>query len=543
MRKEPNILWIIVDHMAFAGHYRQAKPDYCWPRLEQLAEEGAWFERCYTTVPVCTPARASLMTGMRPGHHGMRWNPEYAITQNLKEFRPGQKLFSDFLREAGYDTEFVGKWHCGRDRMPTDYGMKGWSLADYGNVYHSEAYKRYLHERGLTQPVCRIDHNLFDPRLDNTEVLLDPPEPWTYMDGSGVLLGPSEAQEQFFVANTAADSIAAMQNSDKPWCLVSSFWGPHHPYIPSEEYAARIDPASIQPYPSFAEDMDNKPMRYGVHRDLRCDFRAHQRWPDWKTWQTVMARCYAQGLQTDAAIGILLDALAKTDQADNTLVIVTAYHGDAIASHGAGWDKYSSYSEEVGRVPLVMRWPGQLPSSQRRRELCSGLDITATLLDAAGVDTTSLDGASLLPLFKENTHDWREALVVEHYGHSGDVCFQRIVYFQDYKYVAAWGDDDELYDLKNDSYELHNLVARPEYSQTLRHLQHLALEDLVQEREARANAHPPSEMEHKLVASTARWPREEKLLCYKLERALGHHKKSDPQATAVPQLVVGNRKA
>lgn len=526
MSSAANILWIIVDHMAFAGHYRQAQPDYYWPRLEQLAREGAWFERCYTTVPVCTPARASLMSGMRPGHHGMRWNPEYAIAQNLKEFRPEQVLFNQRLAELGYCTDFVGKWHCGRDRMPADYGMGGWSLPDYGNVYHSEKYKRYLAERGLSQPKCRIDHNLFDPALDGSTVTLDPPEPWTYMDGSGVLLGPSEAQEQFFVAHTAAEQLAQLSAGADPWCLVASFWGPHHPYIPSEAFAERVDPDSIAPYPSFAEDLARKPMRYGVHRDLRCDFRAHQRWPNWRTWQTVMARCYAQGLQTDAAIGILLDALARSGQANKTLVIVTADHGDAIASHGAGWDKYSSYSEEVGRVPLVLRWPERVQAGRRSAQLVSSLDVTATLLAAAGARVDELDGESVLPLCEVgdgNVPNWRESLVVEHYGHSGDVCFQRIVYAGEHKYVAAWGDDDELYDIAADPYEQDNLIDSEAHAERRRQLQRLALDDLLAERAQRELEHPQSEMEHKLVTSTARWPREERLLCYKLERALGLH--------------------
>ncbi|MGB0865992.1 MAG: sulfatase-like hydrolase/transferase, partial [Granulosicoccaceae bacterium] len=349
---------------------------------------------------------------------------------------------------------------------------------------------------------------------------LDPPEPWTYMDGSGVLLGPSEAQEQFFVANTAAEHLYELQQQDKPWCMVTSFWGPHHPYIPSEEYAARVDPASIKPYPSFEEDLNNKPMRYGVHRDLRCDFRAHQRWPDWSTWQTVLARCYAQGLQTDAAIGVLLDALSSSGEQENTLVVVTADHGDAIASHGAGWDKYSSYSEEVGRVPLVMRWPEHIQAGMSSMALTSGLDVTATVLDAAGANTSDLDGDSLIPLCGPNPTSWRDSLVVEHYGHSGDVCFQRIVYKGDYKYVAAWGDDDELYNLSLDPYELDNLIEQESSAVTLREMQTLALQNLLQEREQRERDYPQSEMEFKLVTSSARWPREERLLCYKLERAL-----------------------
>ncbi|MEM7377271.1 MAG: sulfatase-like hydrolase/transferase, partial [Pseudomonadota bacterium] len=176
----PNIVWVVVDHMAFHGHYRTTELDYHWPRLEAIAREGAWFERAYATVPVCTPARASLMSGQRAGRHGLRWNPEYDILQNRPEFLPEQQLFNHGLATVGYNTHFVGKWHCGHNTVPSDYGMPGWSLPDYGNVYASAEYKRYLSRLGLEQPRCTLDHNLFDPTLDGTEIVLDPAEPWTY---------------------------------------------------------------------------------------------------------------------------------------------------------------------------------------------------------------------------------------------------------------------------------------------------------------------------------------------------------------------------
>ena len=529
--QKPNILWLIVDHMAFAGHYRQHLPDYHWPHLEALAKQGIWYERAYTTVPVCTPARASLMTGQRPGKHGLRWNPEYNILQNLQDFRSGERLFNHRLAEQGYHTSFVGKWHCGRKYLPADYGMSGWSMPDYGNVYGCDEYKLYLKELGLSQPYCHLDHQLFDPDMDGQKVVMDPPEPWTYMDGCGVLQGDERAQEQFFVAHRAQQELATLQNGDDPWCMVASFWGPHHPYIPSESFARKVDPSTIKPYPSFSEDLSKKPLRYGVHRDLRCDFRAHERWPDWTTWQTVMARCYAQGLQTDAAIGQLLAALDASGDADNTLVIVTADHGDAIASHGAGWDKYSTYTEEVGRVPLVMRWPDKIAPQLRSKRLVSGLDITATLVAAANADSTNLDGRDLLrnevgSIDNADTaseQQSEEYLVVEHYGHSGDVAYQRIVYQGDWKYVVAWGDDDELYDLVSDPYELTNRLRDDAAANVLRKLQQLALDDLLEERACRETDFPQSEMEYKLVISNDRWPREERLLLYKLEQALGNN--------------------
>ncbi|MEM6988026.1 MAG: sulfatase-like hydrolase/transferase [Pseudomonadota bacterium] len=454
--------------------------------------------------------------------HGLRWNPEYNIPQNRREFDAQQPLFNHVLARAGYDTRFVGKWHCGQDKLPSDYGMDGWSLPDYGNVYACNEYKAYLDKLGIAQPRCTLDHNLFDSRLDGTTVTLDPPEPWTYMDGCGVLHGDSRAQEQFFVANRAIDELDSLDTT-QPWCLVVSLWGPHHPYLPSEAFARQVDPQNIPRYPSFDEDLDKKPLRYGVHRDLRCDFRAHERWPEWSTWQTLIARAYAQGLQTDAAIGLLDDALQDRGLADNTLVVVTSDHGDALASHGAGWDKYSTYTEEVGRVPLVMRWPGQIAANQRRDELVSGLDITATLLDAAGASDSAfpLDGDSVLPLLNGQSDQWRDHLVVEHYGHSGDVSFQRIVYHGHYKHVAVWGDDDELYDLESDPFELDNLIDHPEHKKVLAALRRRLATHMLQERAARRVDYPESEMEHKLVESSARWPREERLLLYKLQRALG----------------------
>lgn len=507
--------------MAFHGHYRQGALGYHWPRLESIAAEGAWFERAYTTVPVCTPARASLMTGQRAGRHGLRWNPEYNILQNRTEFLPEQPLFNHRLSDAGFDTRFVGKWHCGKDKLPSDYGMAGWSLPEYGNVYASDEYKRYLRQLGLEQPRCTIEHNLFDPSMDGTEVVLDPPEPWTYMDGCGVVHGDSRAQEQFFVANRAIEELDRLDTT-RPWCLTVSLWGPHHPYLPSEEFADQIRPEDIPRYPSFDENLDKKPLRYGVHRDLRCDFRAHERWPDWSTWQTLIARAYAQGLQTDAAIGLLDDALAERGLKDDTLLIITSDHGDALASHGAGWDKYSTYTEEVGRAPIVMRWPGHIKPAQRRAELVSGLDITATLIDVADAQHTDhpLDGESVLPLLTGESDAWRDHLIVEHYGHSGDISFQRIAYHGCFKYVAAWGDEDELYDLDADPFELDNLIASSAYQTQLQLMQRLIQTQLLSERGERRQTFPETEMEYKLVDSSARWPREERLLLYKLERAL-----------------------
>lgn len=532
-KSQPNIILILADHVAFEGHYANDRFHYRWPNLEKLAKKGAWFENAYAVTPVCTPSRASLLTGKRPDKHGMRWNCEYPIPDNRKEFRDDEIIFPQALKKAGYDNYYYGKWHCGTKRGPKEYGLKGWSLPEYGNVYRSDEYKKYLKRIGEEQPSCLIDHHLMRPKLDGTTVLMDPDEPWDYMDGVGKLLGSSEVQEQFFVANLAIDALKdiADKNNRKdkertsPFSMVVSLWGPHHPYYPSEEYAEKINPADIPKYPSFDDDLSNKPLRYRIHRDLRCLHRAYERWSDWKTWQTVLARCYAAGLQTDAAIGRIIKALEKTGLDENTIIIVTADHGDAVASHGGGWDKYSTYTQEVGKIPLVMKWLGEIPQGVKIPSPVNLMDVTATMLSVANVDKDNLhplklDGENLIPF--TNNEQTRETMIVDHYGHSGDVSYQKIAYHLDWKYVSAYGDDDELYNLKYDPYEMNNLMSHEDTHEIQHNMRDLIIDHIEERRSERAIWHKPDFLERGIVFSSPEWPREETLQLYKLKVQQGY---------------------
>ncbi|MBO6918727.1 MAG: sulfatase-like hydrolase/transferase [Rhizobiaceae bacterium] len=524
--KQPNIVMILADHVAYAGHYGSDRYDYTWPNLEQIARDGVKFNKAYAITPVCTPSRASFLTGKRPDKHGMRWNSEYPIPYNRTEFRDDERLYNAYLTEAGYDNYYYGKWHCGIDKTAEDYGLNGWSLPEYGNLYASERYKEYLAEIDQPQPVCRIDHHLLRPELDGTEVLMNPDEPWDFMDGAGVLLGSAEVQEQFFIANLAIEQLRklAQRKGDKPFSMVISMWGPHHPYYPSEEFANLINPDDIPKYPSFDENLDSKAWRYRIQRDLRCQHRAFERWPDWKIWQTVMARCYAAGLQTDAAIGRISDALEAAGLADETLLIVTADHGDGIAAHGAGWDKYSSFTEEVGRIPLVMRWPAGFSKNTEIASPVNLLDVTATMLDAAGATSQfdhalKPDGESLLPMINDGKQ--RDHMICDHFGHSGDILFQKILYLDDWKYTSVWGDDDELYNLEDDPHELNNLVDEETQRNRATKMREIILDHLTQRRDERSKWHKAEFWEDGIVFSSPEWPREETLQVYKLKVQLG----------------------
>ena len=529
MPQKPNIVMVLADHVAFAGHYGESRYPYRWPNLENIGKQGAWFDAAYAITPVCTPSRASFLTGKRPDKHGLRWNGEYPIPYNRREFRDDEILYPELLESAGYDNYYYGKWHCGVDKTASDYGLTGWSLPEYGNLYACDAYKAYLKRIGEPQPVCRIDHHLLRPELDGTDVLMDPDEPWDFMDGAGILQGAPEVQEQFFVANLAVDRLRQLAEAgyggEQPFSMVISLWGPHHPYYPSQAFADLVNPEDIPLYPSFAETLDDKPIRYRVQRDLRCQHRAFERWPDWTIWQTVLARCYAAGLQTDAAIGLIADCLAETGLAENTLFIVTADHGDGIASHGAGWDKYSTFTEEVGRIPLVMRWPGHIPAETRISSPVNLLDVTATLLDAAGVDASSRhplspDGESLLPFTTGAAG--REQMICDHFGHSGDVSFQKILYRDGWKYVSVWGDEDELYHLDTDPYELENRIDDASTGPLQQAMRDIIIEHIEARRAERRKWHPPEFWEDGIVFSSPEWPREETLHLYKLKVQQGY---------------------
>lgn len=400
------------------------------------------------------------MTGQYPHRSGMVLNDGKSGTK--REFDDGDRLISAALLDAGYRCGYFGKWHCGRETVAGDFGFEGWSLPGYGHPYRSEAYADYLKEEGLPAPRVEIDCDLGDP--SNVGRVFDLTEHgWGPFAAGGRFQTPLETHEAFFVAHLARRWLEGL-TTDAPFFLRVDVWGPHHPYHSAGCFAGAINPNKIPEFPSFRQTYEDLPLTY---EDCR---RRWDRGPDirdWSKWQVLMARCYEQTMLVDAAFGLVLDALEEQGRLDDTLIIMNADHGDLTGTHGNLFNKDSLMVEEVLRIPMAMRCPGKATTGMKSDALVSNLDLPATVLDAAQIPNTGMDGSSLLPLVGATDVPWREHIMCEHHGGFRLEHFQRCLVGERYKYIAHLEDFDELYDLIDDPYEMHNLFRDPSYQELL----------------------------------------------------------------------------
>ena len=280
---------------------------------------------------------------------------------------------------------------------------------------------------------------------------------------SGRLNSPLETHESYFLAHIASEWIRENGTSDRPFFMRLDPWGPHDPHFVAEPFINTIDPADIPEYPSFRNDLKNRPQK---HQDLLAQRIEQGRSGDWSDWQPVLARAYEHATQVDTAIGRVLDTLEELSLLDNTLIIYTADHGGALGSNGGLLDKGCVLSDEMVRIPMAIRWPKQIKPNTSSTKFVSNLDLVPTVLQAAGAKLPDpLDGLSLVPLFQEPEIDqWRESFIVEHHGHYGQKHFQRQLRYGRYKYGAHLGDKHELYDIENDPFELNNRIDDPTIS-------------------------------------------------------------------------------
>lgn len=459
----PNILLIMTDQHALHAISCYGAPICRTPHIDALARDGIRFTRAYTPCALCTPARASLLTGLYPHNHGALHNTGCHLPFDEERIGAGLETYPQRLSEAGYNLGYAGKWHAGIARTANDLGFEGFGPRDYGNVWDSQEYESYLRRRNLHKPERVVEfYAEGEPKL-------------ALGDASGYLKGPSEATPSRFIADTTIELIERFSAQSQPFFVACNFWGPHAPYLPAEDFKDLYDPAQIPPWPSFEDDLEGRPL---YHKKFRTSIFPAAARADWPIWAQMIARYYAFATMIDAQIGHIISRLKEMGLYDDMLIIFTADHGESIGIHGGMFDKGAMAYEEVYHIPLIVKLPGNKDAGSTRSHLVSLLDLTPTICEAAGVEMSRLDGRSLMPILADAGYPSREHLMAEFHGHRFPVA-QRILWWDRYKYVLNFADTDELYDLEADPAEMRNLISDPSLRETRAEMRRRMLEDML----------------------------------------------------------------
>lgn len=467
--KKPNLLFILNDHQAYYGHGMQGGVKPMHPNFDAFAASGAAFSQSYSVTPMCGPTRRSFLTGLYPHTHGQVHN----------ENDPGymHDVYLDNLHEGGYLNYYYGKWHAGPG-CAYDHHSRGFSQSGYGNPYNTPEYEAYCKKHGLPRARHRIErafvnhgfksYRHFAKMVPGAEYQCE--EHFSGEHAYGVTITPEDTHEAFFLANLACEQLERLaENPDgQPWALRVDFWGPHQPFFPTQKYLDMYDRTEIPPYPSLNDTLEDKPrvLRMENNGPMGKDGEIQVPPPmSLEEWQDVLVHCYAHGTMVDAAGGRVLDKLKELGLDENTLIIWTTDHGDALACHGGHFDKDSHMAMEVIRTPLALSWKGQVEPGSRYDGYVFSCDVPCTLMDAAGLEfSNDVDGVSLLKLLRGEIPP-RETLMLETYGHGyGTTIIGRTLLHDNWKYTCTEDDLDELYYLPDDPYEMTNLAILPEYA-------------------------------------------------------------------------------
>ena len=443
MITRPNILWIGMDQIRYDTPACNGNPVCRTPSIDALADKGVSFDRAYTPSSLCSPARASMLTGQFAFHHGMLTNCDLYHSP-LRELPAQDTLLHHRLHEAGYRCGFVGKSHIGTDKAPTDFGFEGFSPPGYGNIRQQPRYLEYLEAHGLT-------YTIREPIFANADAT-------TCL--AGIWDGQAESTPAAFLAAETMDMLETYAaKPETPFFLTCQFWGPHQPHLPSREFAGMHDRAAIKPWANAADDWHGKPeMVKRVHRDFYRQLPS-----DWDTWREVVGRYYDFTAMIDAQIGRILKRLQELGLEENTIIVFSTDHGDMTGSHGGMNDKGYAY-EEAHHIPLIVAFPGHFQAGTRTDAMVYNMDIFPTLLDAIGLPVPAVDARSFLStLIGEPLPNPRKDIYLEFHG-LRFLYSQRALLTEDgNKYIFTPGDKDEFYDLKQDPAELHNRIDDPDY--------------------------------------------------------------------------------
>ncbi len=447
---KPNILIFMTDHQ----RADTALPEHpaVTPNLDQLTRQGVTFSNAFCPSPHCCPSRATFFSGLYPSGHGV-WNNvcnRQALSGGLNE---GVRLWSEDLAEAGYRLHLSGKWHVSVEESPADRGWTEHFVSAAAGAHHGAPWDHY--RRLATRPdvIRRGEGEILRPGYGAYRLY-----------GVGPEEGEQHDETTVGRALAVLDSLAP---ASEPWCLFVGVIGPHDPYLVPQKYLDLYEPDDIPLPPSYGDTLADKPAIYQRMRQMVFGQLSE------REAREGIRHFWAYCSYLDDLFGQLLEALERTGQVEDTLVLYCSDHGDYCGEHGL-FCKGIPCFRGAYHVPAIVRWPAFIKNPGRRvEEFVSLADFGPTFLEAAGVASERrLAGESLLPFLGDVTPPaWRTEI---HTQCNGVELYytQRSVMTREFKYVFNGFDRDELYDLRIDPHEIKNVSADPAYEPIKRELCH-----------------------------------------------------------------------
>lgn len=427
------------------------------PAVDALAAEGTRFDQCYTPTAICTPARASLLTGVLPFEHALLANYERNVGFR-EELQEQHVPFSRYLLEAGYNVGLVGKWHVGKEKGPEDYGFEGIHYPGWHNPVQHPDYESYLEEHSLP-PFTLSQETEMRGTFPNGQ-------PANLL--AAVVDQPVEATFEYYLAEKTIERLREYARSEQedgtPFYLACHFFGPHLPYLIPRKYYDLYDPADVELPASMAENFSGKP-------EVQRHYSSHWAFDSFtpEEWRKLIAIYWGYATLVDEQISRILQAVDELGLSDDTAVMFSADHGEFTGAHRLN-DKGPAMYDDIYHIPLIVRVPDG-PKGRVERKFVTLTDFTPTFLDLAGVSPPAhFHGRSLLPLVRgEEISDWPQEVTAEFHGHHFPYP-QRMIRTERYKLVVSPSDINELYDLQEDPHELINRYEHPEMADVRRAL-------------------------------------------------------------------------
>jgi len=393
------------------------------PNMDRMAAEGVNFSHAFCPIPLCVPARNTMLTGQWPTGHLCIANWDTEAPRPPADDLP---VFSRVLHDAGYRLGYVGKWHVHQHKDPTDYG--------FDEYVPESAYARWREEQGI-------------PPVPTANSWLGEPDPHIIPEQSAMAFG----------ADHAIRMIEEAADKRLPFFVRWDPSEPHLPCRPPEPYASMYPPDEIPPWPSFGDRFEGKP--YAQAQQLRT---WHLDGWTWEQWAPVVSRYFGEISLLDAQVGRIIDAVDRLGLGPDTLIVYTVDHGDMCGAHGM-IDKHFIMYDDVMRVPMIARWPGVIPAGRTCDDfVINSLDLPGTFLELAGLPVpATFRGEGLVPLLRDEGTNGREDVFGMYHGNQFGLFSQRMVRDRRWKYVWNATAEDELYDLETDPAELRNLATDP----------------------------------------------------------------------------------